>query len=280
MQGPHRRALVVDDADAVRARLRSILEPEGWTVDEAASAAEAEDHLARGEYEVVVLDFVLPDADGIQCLRSWRSAGIMTPVLGLTGASADVVLEAFIKAGAHDVLVKDDLQRDVLLAAIDATGGPPGYPEEALPRERLLSAHVGASPLPGQERSARPRRALVVDDTHAIRYLLRRHLEKDGWTVEEAGDADEALRLADHGHGLDLVLVDYLLPDMDGATLVRRLRRAGVTAPVLAMTSHATESVVADFLDAGAAGCVAKDGLNEARLREAVHGALMDHRAR
>lgn len=263
---------MVDDSPAERAKVTSFLASSGWAVDEAASAAEAEEHLGRGEYEVVVLDFVLPDADGIQCLRSWRAAGIQTPVLGLTGASADVVLESFIKAGAHDVLVKDDLRRETLLAAVEATGGPPGYPEEALPRDRILPLQAGPPVAAHLDGSDRPRRALVVDDTHAIRLLLRRHLEKDGWSVDEAGSAEEALRLATREH--DLLLVDYLLPDMDGATLLQKMRRAGATGAILAMTSHATEDVVTEFLEAGAVACVAKDGLNEARLREAVRGAI------
>ena len=269
--GPDRRALVVDDTPAVRAQVAGYLRDEGWTVDEAESAHAAEDLLGRTEYEIIVLDFVLPDADGVQCMRCWRAMGVTAPVLGLTAASADAVLEAFIKAGAHDVLEKSCLDRETLLAAVEATGGPPGYPEEALPRRRPMPAHV-APPEPASDAPLPPRRALVVDDTPAFRVLLRRYLEKDGWTVDEASTAADAVRLASPAH--DLVLLDYLLPDMDGATLLRRMRRAGLTAPVIGMTGHATEEVADDFGAAGAMRCVAKEGLSEARLRQAVKETL------
>ena len=127
---------------------------------------------------------------------------------------------------------------------------------------------------------AAPRHALVVDDTPVFRVLLRRYLERDGWSVREASSAGEAMTRARDGPPLDLVLVDYLLPDMDGATLLRRLRREGVEAPVLAMTGHATEDVADDLADAGAAACLPKEGLNEERLRAAVRAlAAPDHDA-
>lgn len=263
----------MDDAPSVRVRLRAYLEEAGWQVDEAEGAADAEDLLGRAEYEIIILDFVLPDTDGVQCLRCWRAMGVTAPVLGLTAASADAVLEAFIKAGAHDVLEKDRLDKDAFLAAVEATGGPPGYPEEALPPVRRLAPD--ASPLvetAADGPRAAPRRALVIDDTAAFRVLLRRYLEKDGWTVDEACTAEDALRLASPRY--DLVLLDYLLPDMDGATLLRRLRRAGLSAPALGMTGHATEEIADHFGAAGAMRCVGKEGLSEARLRSAVREAL------
>lgn len=278
MTPPARRALVVDDTPDVRVLVRGFLQEAGWEVDEAESAYAAEDMLGRTEYEIIVLDFVLPDADGVQCMRSWRAMGVTAPVLGLTGASADAVLEAFIKAGAHDVLEKSCLEKEGFLAAVEATGGPPGYPEEALPRVRRLSPEAAPADDAASPDPLPPRRALVIDDTPAFRVLLRMYLEKDGWTVDEAATAEEALKLARPEH--DLVLLDYLLPDMDGATLLRRLRRNGVTAPVLGMTGHATEEVADDFGSAGAMRCVAKEGLSEARLRQAVKDALMAAGAR
>jgi CheY-like chemotaxis protein len=264
----------VDDTQDVREQLRGYLQGAGWLVDEADSAYAAEEMLARTDYEIIVLDFVLPDADGVQCMRSWRAMGVTAPVLGLTAASADAVLEAFIKGGAHDVLEKSALDEETFLAAVEATGGPPGYPEEALPPLRRLAPEPGAVVDLGVDGPAFPsRRALVIDDTPAFRVLLRVYLEKDGWTVDEAPTAEDALRLATPQH--DLVLLDYLLPDMDGATLLRRLRRMGVGCPVLGMTGHATEEVADDFDSAGAMRCVAKEGLSETRLRQAVKEALV-----
>lgn len=274
MAEPSRRALVVDDTASTRDLLRGYLQETGWEVDEAESAAVAEDHLAQTDYGMIVLDFVLPDADGVQCIRSWRAMGVTAPVLGLTAASADAVLEAFIKAGAHDVLEKSCLNKEAFLAAVEATGGPPGYPEEALPPVRRLAPEPGVTfDLAGEGPAFPARRALVIDDTPAFRVLLRMYLEKDGWTVDEASTAEDALRLATPQH--DLLLLDYLLPDMDGATLLRRLRRMGVKAPVLGMTGHATEEVADDFDSAGAMRCVAKEGLSETRLRQAVKEALV-----
>lgn len=249
--------------------VRDILEEAGWDVVEAANRAEADAALARGGFEVVVLDLVLPDADGVEMVRAWRAAGARTPVLGLTGAESDTAFTEFVLAGAHDVLSKSALTAEGLLAAVDATGGPPGYPEEELPAAPL-------KPAPGDDEDAPPldgpRRVLVVDDTKLVRARVRELLERDGWTVDEAEGAQEALERAEVGY--DLVIVDYVLPDWDGVALVREMRERGVMAPVVALTAHGREEVAMEFLDWGASAVVSKDGLGDGRLERAARRAL------
>ena len=113
-------------------------------------------------------------------------------------------------------------------------------------------------------------RVLVVDDERAVRDSLRRALELEGYDVELAADGEEALeRLAQNGEP-DAVVLDILMPKMDGLEVCRRLRREGHGLPVLMLTARdEVENRVAG-LDAGADDYVTKPfALEEllARLR-------------
>ena len=102
---------------------------------------------------------------------------------------------------------------------------------------------------------------LVVDDERAVRESLRRALELEGYEIELAADGQEALhRLEANGDAAqpDAVILDVLMPAMDGLEVCRRLRRAGNRVPVLMLTARdEIENRVAG-LDAGADDYVTK----------------------
>jgi two-component system, OmpR family, response regulator MprA len=112
-------------------------------------------------------------------------------------------------------------------------------------------------------------RILVVDDEPAVREALRRALQLEGYDVELAGDGVEALeRLA--ANGVDAVLLDVMMPRLDGLETCRRLRRDGNALPVLMLTARDAVSDRVAGLDAGADDYVVKPfALEEllARLR-------------
>jgi two-component system response regulator MprA len=95
-------------------------------------------------------------------------------------------------------------------------------------------------------------KVLVVDDERAVRESLRRALELEGYDVELAEDGDVALaRLASNGQP-DAVILDVMMPTLDGLEVCRRLRRAGNAVPVLMLTARAEVDSRVAGLDAGA----------------------------
>lgn len=93
---------------------------------------------------------------------------------------------------------------------------------------------------------------LVVDDEPAVREALRRALELEGYTVELAEDGADALARLEDGGEPDAVVLDMLMPRVDGLEVCRRLRRAGRSVPVLMLTARAEVSDRVAGLDAGA----------------------------
>jgi len=118
---------------------------------------------------------------------------------------------------------------------------------------------------------------LVVDDEPAVRESLRRALELEGYEVELAADGAEALeRLANGPAEPDAVLLDVLMPRVDGIEVCRRLREEGRRLPILMLTARAEVADRVAGLDAGADDYVVKPfALEEllARLRALLRRA-------
>ena len=96
-------------------------------------------------------------------------------------------------------------------------------------------------------------RILVVDDDAAVRDAVRRALQLEGYEVELAGDGAEALGLLEgSGEQADAVVLDVLMPGLDGLEVCRRLRAGGNAVPVLMLTARDEVSDRVAGLDAGA----------------------------
>jgi two-component system, OmpR family, response regulator MprA len=94
---------------------------------------------------------------------------------------------------------------------------------------------------------------LVVDDDQAVRDALRRALTLQGYSVEAAADGEEALAiLAKNGAAVDLLVVDILMPGLDGLEVTRRLRADGNQLPILMLTARDQVSDRVEGLEAGA----------------------------
>src|SRR5262249_25482262 len=94
---------------------------------------------------------------------------------------------------------------------------------------------------------------LVVDDDQAVRDALRRALTMQGYDVELAADGEEALlRVRSHPNQFDLLIVDVLMPRLDGLELTRRLRADGNQLPILMLTPRDQVADRVSGLEAGA----------------------------
>ena len=101
-------------------------------------------------------------------------------------------------------------------------------------------------------------RILVVDDEPAVRESLRRALELEGYSVDLAADGVEALERFGSNGEPDAVILDILMPRMDGLETCRRLRREGHRVPVLMLTAREEVENRVAGLDAGADDYVTK----------------------
>ncbi|MEK6575189.1 MAG: response regulator transcription factor [Chloroflexota bacterium] len=104
--------------------------------------------------------------------------------------------------------------------------------------------------------SPAPQSILVVDDEHTIRDVIRRYLERDGFTVREAADGQTALREIEENLP-DLIVLDLMLPGVDGLAITRHIRQRH-TVPIIMLTAKGETSDRIYGLDLGADDYVAK----------------------
>jgi two-component system, OmpR family, response regulator len=105
------------------------------------------------------------------------------------------------------------------------------------------------------------RRVLLIDDAQDIRTIAQISLERVGqWTVVPAEDGQAGLRAAREDDPFDAVLLDVMMPSMDGPTTLERLRADGLSAqvPVIFLTAKAQATELERLLSLGAAGVITK----------------------
>ena len=100
------RVLVAEDAPKMRGLLRRGLEQEGYAVDDAATGVDAEWLATENNYDALVLDVMLPEADGFKACESSRQKGAWSPILMLTARDTTADKVRGLDVGADDYLVK------------------------------------------------------------------------------------------------------------------------------------------------------------------------------
>ncbi len=100
------RILVIEDNERLAELIKKGLEEQGYTADVTPSGRKGEEMAARDGYDVIILDLMLPDHDGVQVCRELRRRGVATPVLMLTALSSTDEKVSGLEAGADDYLTK------------------------------------------------------------------------------------------------------------------------------------------------------------------------------
>jgi len=138
------RILIVEDHKPLRSLLSFLLSNAGYETRETADAMSALDEAGRQPPDLMLLDWQLPDMDGLRLLRMWRAdeATARIPVIMVSGKGQDGDRVAGLKAGADDYVVKP-FNRDELLARVQAvlrrTAGGPREPDQELRRFEALT---------------------------------------------------------------------------------------------------------------------------------------------
>jgi two-component system NtrC family sensor kinase len=230
------RVLIVDDSLTVRMDLHHAFEADGFLTVLCSTGAEARTAFAEAEFDAAVLDVLLPDADGLDLLtelrRSPDRAGVVIVLLSSEDEVADRL--AGLRTGADEYVGKP----------YDA-----GY---VVARVRQL---LGEPPSTAPDRLT----VLVVDDSMTFREQLREQLEAEGYAVLTAPSGEEGLRTAADRRP-QAIIVDGVMPGIDGATVIRRVRLdpALRDTPCILMTAADDYATELQMLDAGADAFVRK----------------------
>jgi CheY-like chemotaxis protein len=250
-----RRVLIVEDDPNQRASLMKLLETDGVELLTAGSVQEALAELERASVDCMVLDLTLPDGSGHDLLEKMATGSRYSfpPVIVYTGRDIDRREEERLRRHSHSIIVKGARSPERLLDEVTLFLHKV---EASLPPEQQLMLQSARQ----REAVFEGRRILIVEDDVRNVFALSKVLEPRGAKVEISRNGREALAALERNPGIDLVLMDLMMPEMDGLTAMRELRKnpAFKRLPIIALTAKAMPDDREQALAAGANDYMAK----------------------
>jgi adenylate cyclase len=240
--------LVIDDDATARELLTDQLKAEGFSVATASGGLEGLKLAKELRPNVITLDVIMPDLDGWSVLAALRQDRDL--------AEIPVIM----------VTILDEHRRGVALGAA-------GYLTKPIDREQLHRL-VDRFRAPAQ-----PTRVLLVEDDSFQRERMRAWLESQQWIVQEAANGREALDRLQQGKP-DLILLDLMMPEMDGFQVVATLHRESDwrDIPVIVITALDLDAKDRERLNSGVQSVLVKETFRPADLVDRVR-RLADTRA-
>ena len=250
-----KRLLVVEDDAAERLGIEELIRHDDVAIDTAASGGEALQALRDAQYDCLVLDLKLPDMSGFELLdRIQEMEGIEDlPIVVFTGKDLSAEEHQRLKKTAKSVVIKGVESPERLLdeTALFLHRVVADLP----PAKRRMVQHLHES-----DHALRDKRVLVVDDDVRNIFALSSVLERHGMDVMTAGTGQEAIEKVAADGEIDLVLMDIMMPGMDGYDTIRAIREApdSRALPIVALTAKAMKGDREKCLEAGASDYLAK----------------------
>jgi HAMP domain-containing protein/CheY-like chemotaxis protein len=252
---PAKRLLVVEDDDAQRRSIGELLGGGDVEITGAGTGAQALEMLHAGSFDCMVVDLGLPDMTGLDLVQRVKSeVGLRKlPTIVYTGKDMTKKEELELRRLAESVVVKDARSPERLLD------------------ETALFLHRAASSLPDRQRQmlerlhkANPslagRRVLIVDDDVRNIFALTTFLEQSRMEVSYAESGREGIARLQETPGIDAVLMDVMMPEMDGYETIRSIREIphfrGL--PIIAVTAKAMKGDREKCIEAGATDYIPK----------------------
>jgi HAMP domain-containing protein/CheY-like chemotaxis protein/signal transduction histidine kinase len=254
-QPRRKRLLVVEDNPAEQLSIKELLGHKDIDIDTVDTGSGALESLSSGHYDCAVLDLRLPDMTGFEVLEKMRdTAGLQDlPVVVFTGRDLTAEEDSQLHTLARSVVVKDVESPERLL---DETALFLHRVVSDLPKAKqdmLDRLHKSDDALAG-------RKVLVVDDDVRNIFALSSVLERRGMQVVSAGNGREAIQIIETTPDLAIVLMDIMMPEMDGYETMQIIRQnpALRRLPIIALTAKAMKGDREKCLEAGASEYLAK----------------------
>jgi CheY-like chemotaxis protein len=250
-----KRLLIVEDNDIERSSIIELLDHDDIDLVPVGSGAEALDAMQERPFDCVVLDLRLPDMTGFELLERLHANPSFSkiPVVVFTGKDLSVEEQLKLKSMAKSIVLKDVQSPERLLD------------ETALFLHRVVTdlppnKQAMLERLHGSKEILRSRKVLVVDDDARNIFALTSLLENHEVDVISTNKGKDAIELIETTPDISLVLMDIMMPEMDGYETIRRIRLEPEyrTLPILALTAKAMKGDREKCLEAGASDYISK----------------------
>jgi CheY-like chemotaxis protein len=250
-----KRLLIVEDNDIERGSIVELLGHDDIDILAVGSGGEALAALRESRFDCIVLDLRLPDMDGFDLLTQIHASSAFAdiPCVVFTGKDLTSAEQERLKALAKSIVLKDVHSPERLLD------------ETALFLHRVVTDLPAAKQtmlqhLHGGREVLRGRKVLIVDDDARNIFALTSVLENQEMEVVSATNGRQAIDLIEQKSDISMVLMDIMMPDMDGYQTMREIRQSANSRllPILALTAKAMKGDREKCLEAGASDYIAK----------------------
>ncbi len=244
-----RRLLVVEDSEIQHASIRELFDEKGVEITATTSGEEALAHLQESVYDCMILDLSLPDMSGVELLETIHDNEQYDnlPIIVYTGKELSRDEENKLHKYADRIILKTEQSSERLLneASLFLHWLESNIPDDEKPSQTSLEHR--AEVFEGKK-------LLLVDDDMRNIYALSAQLEELGFEISLANNGREALNTLDENPDMDLVLMDIMMPEMDGYEAMQKIREQQrfQKLPIIALTAKAMKEDRAKCIDAGA----------------------------
>jgi len=247
--------LIVEDSAPERAGLRELLSGEDVVIREAGTASEAVEILKTQPIDCMLLDLRLPDMSGMDLIRKIQDEiGLLQlPIIVHTGKDLSEEEEEALGRVTSAVVIKDAHSPDRLLqeASLFLHRASAGFESS---KQRMIENSALKDPL------LQGKTVLIVDDDMRNIYALTTVLEDIDMKVLHAQNGKRAIEVIQGTPGIDIVLMDIMMPEMDGYQASREIRKMEKfhELPIIALTAKAMKGDRERCIEAGASDYIPK----------------------
>jgi CheY-like chemotaxis protein/signal transduction histidine kinase len=247
--------LIIEDSENSRKAISILIGSGDVKCFEAGTGKEAINIFLENKIDCIILDLGLPDMSGFELIRELRNIKnhIIPPIIVYTGKELTVEENNELLKYSDNIIIKGVKSEDRLLD------------ETALFLHRMISnlpesKQLIINNLYDKETVFHGKKILVADDDARNIFALTKILKERGMEVLKAENGKIALEILDTNHDIDLVLMDIMMPEMDGYEAIRRIRSEVVfkSLPVIALTAKAMKDDKQKCIDAGANDYITK----------------------
>ncbi len=250
-----KRILLVEDDALQRESMSRLIEDVDIEITAVEFGAQALEQLRDTVFDCMIIDLKLPDMDGSELLERMAKEDICSfpPVIVYTGRNLTRDEEAALLKYSRSIIIKGARSPERLLDEVTLFLHKV---ESDMPPERQKMLKSARS----REKAFEGRKILVVDDDVRNVFALTSALEQKGALVEIARNGLEAIDKLQHAADIDLVLMDIMMPEMDGFTAMQEIRKDARFAklPIIAVTAKAMKDDQDRCLRSGANDYLAK----------------------
>jgi HAMP domain-containing protein/CheY-like chemotaxis protein/signal transduction histidine kinase len=266
-----KKLLVVEDDEAASLSIEELIRNDDVEISRVDTGREALQRMRTGGFDCVVLDLRLPDMDGFDLLDEVKADESLRdlPIVVFTGKDLSIEEETRLLRVAKSIIIKGVQSPERLL---DETALFLHRVVADLPlakREMLRALHQSDESLVGKK-------VLVVDDDVRNIFAISSILERRGMKVVTANNGQEAIDRVEQEEGVAMVLMDIMMPGMDGYETMSAIRARPEfrSLPIIALTAKAMKGDREKCIEAGASDYIAKPVHSEqllALLRQWLH---------